>query len=302
MFRKISLITAVLVLFLTWGIAFAEPLRVVVLKSSDIAPYNEAVEGFKKSCGCVISEVLHTDSEEDAEIKGKVLERRTGLIFAVGGDALSHAMKFSSLPVVYSMVPNPGLPDISPGRVSGVSMHIPPEKYLSSMLDLFPSVRRIGVVYDQKNSGPFVKEAERFAKKRGVTLVMKQVTRPGDVLSAIDSLKQRVDLLWMLPDVTVVNSETFKYMLGFSFEHGLPLFTFARKYVEMGAAAGLNVSPYDMGSQAGEMAGGMTGYLDIPGPFRVDPKNVRLMVNDKIIRKLGSAVNEEVLRGAGHVR
>jgi putative ABC transport system substrate-binding protein len=301
MFRKYSLITAVLLFCLLRSIAFADAPRVVVLKSADIAPYNESVKGFKKTCKCSIEEISLADTETE-NLNQNILDKNPDLLLAVGVDALSHALSIKDIPVVYSMVPNLSLIDLSGRRLSGVSMYIPPEKYLNAIIELFPSAKRIGVVYDPKQSGKFIKDAEYHAKSRGLELVQRLANKPGEVFSLIDSLRNRIDLLLMLPDLTVVNSETFKYMLAFSFQNGLPVFTFANKYVEMGAAAGLNASPHDMGLQAGEIVKRILIDKNITAPIRVDPNKTGLIVNDRILKKLGTDINSEAVRRAGHVQ
>jgi len=301
MVRKISVITAVLLFCLVRSIACAEAPRVVVLKSADIVPYNEAVEGFKKICGCSMEEISLSDTEA-VHLRQKILDQNPELILTVGVDALSRAVGIKEIPVVYSMVPNPNPVDLSGRSMSGVSMYIPPERYINAIIELFPSAKRIGVVYDPKHLDPFIKEAVSLAKNRGLELVLRQVHKPGDVLSSIDSLRNMIDILLMLPDVTVVNSETFKYMLGFSFQNNLPLFTFTRKYVEMGAAAGLYALPHDMGAQAGEIVRRILIDKNMRAPLRVDAKKAGLFVNDRILKKLGTVINGEAVRRAGHVQ
>lgn len=301
MVRKISLITAILLFCLVHSIAYARPPRVVVLKSADIVPYNEAVEGFKKTCGCITEEISLSDTEAE-NLKQMILDQTPELILTVGVDALSQAVGINDIPIVYSMVPNPNPVDFSDRSISGVNMNIPPEKYINAIIELFPAAKRIGVVYDPKHLDLFIKEAGSHAKNRGLELVLRPVHRPADVLSSIDSLRNMIDIFLMLPDVTVVNSETFKYMLGFSFQNRLPLFTFTKKYVEMGAAAGLHVLPQSMGAQAGEIVRRILIDKNTRIPLRVDAKISGLVVNDTILKKLGAVVNDESVRRAAHVQ
>jgi len=300
MIGKQTVFAALVLCLLSGGIASAETLRVVALKSSDIPPYNEVVEGFKKTCGCTLAEITPEDHESDAALQGRVLASNPGLILTVGLDALSRALRIKEVPVVYSMVSNPVLPDKGGRSIAGVSMNIPPEKFLEAITGLFPSAKRIGVVYDPKNSDPFMHEAERQAKSRGVQLVMVQVHRPAEVPSAIDGLRGLIDLLWMVPDATAVNAEAFKHMLGFSFRTSIPVFAFAKKYVEMGAAAGLHAASYDIGRQAGESV--LRGLPGSGPSVRMAPRDAALVVNRKILDKLGTPVNDQVLKRAEHVR
>src|ERR1700690_2531636 len=101
MVRKISVITTFLLFCLVRSIACAEAPLVVVLKSADFVPYNEAVEGFKKTCGCSIEEISLLDSDA-GHLKQKILDQSPDLILTVGVDALSRAVGIKDIPVVYS--------------------------------------------------------------------------------------------------------------------------------------------------------------------------------------------------------
>ncbi len=290
---KFSAVITAVILALLCGAAHAEGPPVLVIKSADISPYDEAVEGFKKTCNCRVREVNLPDIDSGG-IREIVSENRPGLILAVGVDALSLAVAVKGTPIVYSMVPTALLPEISGRNLSGVSMYITPEKYINAISELFPLLRRVGVVFDPAWSGPFIRDAERAAHKKGIELVLKQVGRPSEVISALHGLKNSVNLLWMIPDPTVVNPETFKYMLDISYQRHIPVFTFARKYVEIGAAAGLNSVPYDSGMEAGEIAAQLLTKGLPETPIRVGAKNVSLLVNRRILKKIGIAIPAEV--------
>ncbi len=294
----IFLLCAVLVL---GAVPSAAAAHVAVIKSAAIGPYNETVEGFRKACNCSITELSVTEFTGSTLLR-KIHEYHTELILAVGADALTEARQIADLPIVYAMVPLSQVPGMNVRNISGVSLHIPPESFLSAMLDLFPDAKRIGIIYDPKNLDAFVKEAEQAALGRGVSLVQRKVTRASDVPEAIDLISGRVDVFWMLPDVTVVNPESVKYLLGASYRHNVPVFSFTKKYVEIGAAAGLHVSPAEIGAQAADIGKRILSDRNVKSPLRVDARKASLIVNDRIIRKLGTVVNQDVLRRAAHVQ
>ncbi|MGC2063349.1 MAG: ABC transporter substrate binding protein [Thermodesulfovibrionales bacterium] len=299
--KHVSLILIICTMLILGVSASSAAHQVAVVKSADIGPYNEAVEGFKKNCSCSIRELSLSESG-DVPLRQQIREQQPELIMTIGVDALTEVSRITDLPVVYAMVPNSQLPGMKARNVSGVNLYVAPEKYLNAILDLFPKTKRIGIVFDPKNLDAFVKEAEQVAQKKGVELVLRKVTRANDVPAAIDMIHNRVDVFWMLPDVTVVNSESFKYLLGVSYQHNVPVFTFTKKYVEMGAAAGLYVVPADIGAQAAEIAKRILTDNTLKSPLRVDARGAALIVNDRIIRKLGAAGNEDAVRRAGHVQ
>lgn len=278
---------------------FSEVREVVVVKSAEIEPYNEALDGFRSSFACDVTEMIMNEASS-SDILKKIHGPDTAAVFAIGLDALNLVKTVRDVPVIYAMVPHsPALgPELK--GLSGVSMYIPPDRYIGSMLDVFQGAKRIGVIYDPRNSEAFIKEALQAAQARGVELLLRKAWRPADIPFLIDSMKGRIDVFWMLPDATVVNPETVKYLLLFSFLNKVPVFTFSKKYVEIGSAAGLCTLPFEIGMQAGEIARKVVAEK-IPKTYKADARKTVVMINRKITRKLGIKIRDDVLSRAEYV-
>ncbi len=292
--KKRDPISTVLIFLLILGLpVFAGAGEIVALKSADIRPYGEAVSGFMKSCRCKVSEIVLNETD-GRDVLERIRAAGPDAVFAVGMDALNFSKAIKGVPVVYSMVPHSQLLAAAQQTTSGVSMYISPDRFIAAILDLFPNARKIGVIFDVRYSGAFVDEADAACRARGVELVAQKTSRPGDIPSLIDRMRGRVDVFLMVPDVTVINPESIKYLLLFSFANKVPVFTFSRKYVEMGAAAGLYAEPYDMGVQAGEIAQRIVAEKN-GRVIRADARKTVLVVNKKIIDKLGIRIRGEAL-------
>ena len=273
--------------------------EIVAIKSAEIKPYNDALEGFKTSCDHDVTEIVMSEAEP-ADILGKAQSSGTVAVLAIGMDALNLARSVRDIPVIYAMIPHSQALSSGQKPLSGVSMYIPPDRYIGSMLDVFQGAKRIGVIYDPKNSEAYMKEALQSAQGRGVELVLRKASRPADIPALVDSMKDKIDVFWMLPDTTVINPESVKYLLLFSFQNKVPIFTFSKKYVEMGSTAGLYTAPFDIGVQAGEIARKLVSEKN-PKTIRTDARRTVLAVNRKIIKKLGIKVRDDVLNRAEHV-
>lgn len=294
MTKKLSLLLILaLTLFLS-GRSWAY--EAAVLMSSDIKPYNDAREGFRSSCDCSVK-TLVVNGMDKSTIPDEIHRLRPDVVLAIGMDALAHVKTIRDLPVVYVMVPGPLSHGPEESNISGVSMNISPSNYLDAMTRLFPMARRIGLVYDPENSGAYVKEAEKAAAARGIELIAKKAGTSGAVPSLIDSLKNKIDLFWMLPETDLLNSATVDYMLLFSFQNKVPIFTFSEKYVNMGAVAALTVDPFHMGGQAGAIAKRLLGANAVR-QVRVDANVARMIVNRKVLEKLGIRLNKKKKRWA----
>ena len=290
--RIVAIIIALAVLpaFSALCPAQAEARGVIVVKSVDLKPYQEVLRGFKDTCGCPVGEMQIRDRED----REKILLRSPDAIVAIGTSVFKQVRDIKDIPVIYTMaMPSETSPSRQP-NISGVSMDISPVAYLDAMRELFSRVKRIGILYDPQNTGAYVEDAAQAAKAAGIELVTKQVHDASKIPAALDELQGKIDVLWMLPDPAVATDETVELLLRFSFQHAVPVFSFAKKYVEMGAVASLDVDPYDMGVQAAEILSKVSaGHA---GAIRVYARKSHLSINRNVAAKMGLKIKEEALK------
>ena len=149
------------------------------------------------------------------------------------------------------------------------------------------------MIYDPRNTGAFVEDAVKAARAAGLELISQQIHDPSKLSAALSALENRIDLFWMLPDPSVVTTENVDLLLRFSFQQAVPIFTFSRKYVEMGAVASMDVDPYDIGVQVGEMANRVkAGSVSL----REYARTPHITVNKNIAGKMGFTITEEIMK------
>jgi putative ABC transport system substrate-binding protein len=297
-FKKAVVLQILLLLFLSAVSARAND--VVVLQSADINPYDDVLDGFRSSCGCNVLDV-ELGQAGAADISNKLSRFDPDMVFVIGLDALSRAQSVTDLPVIYSMVLPAQFPGLVGNNMSGVSMRIPADKYFAAIEEVFPGARRVGIIYDPRHTDAFIREALDAAQRRGMTLVLKKADMASEVPSLIDAMRGKIDVFLMVPDVTVISPETVKYLLFFSFRNNVPVFSFSNKYVEMGAVAALNVVPFDIGLQAGEMAKRLSNENRGGAPIRLDARKTVLSINRTVAGKLGIRISDAVLKRAKDV-
>jgi putative ABC transport system substrate-binding protein len=294
-------LTALAVAFLFCSAARLSAAELVVVKSSMIKPYNDALEGFKSTCMCSVTELNLPETGEE-NILERINRTKPDGVLAIGIDALKIVAKTNNLPIFYTMVTEYGS-EVSTNfkRFSGVSMDILPEVYLRHMKDLFPAANRIGIIYSKQNTGKLVKAAAAVSRSFGLEIVAREVSGPGEVPAVIESFKGRIDMFWMVPDTMVVTPQTIDAMLLFSFQHMVPVFSFSGKYVKMGALASLNADPFSLGARTGELAEKKLNDGSYENPEHVHPAKVILTINKKVAEKFGLPRNSGIFRKADEV-
>jgi len=254
---------------------------ILVLQSLRERGYDEAVKGLKHECSASMRTVVLSDYVE-ADITRIMREEHPRLVIAVGDRALEIANRLRNATVLYMMAlhakPRPR------GSMTGVGMRFDPARYLA----VFESIgsKRVGVIGDPSKSGAYLKRAQAVARRSGIDLVVREVHSPKETPAMLDSLRGRVDALWMLPDVTAVSPATTEAYFLFSQGEMVPLVAFAEVYLSMGGAVTLGIDRFDMGKQVGEMARSVLNGTPVDDISTQPPRRVLMKTNDGVLRRL----------------
>ena len=284
MIGKPYIITVSLLLLLLSGVAEAH--HILVVESSRVKPYEEAFRGFSRACHHEAIRFVVSEGKPN-EIIDFIQEEQPRLIVAIGADALEQLRQVKTIPIIYLMILNPSKIVTEAKNITGVQMTPSPAQQIDLIRKALPNVSKIGVLYDPNNLTKFVRQAADAARPLGLELVTREVRAPREVPGALLRLRGEIDAFWMLPDPSVVSPETMEFFVLFSGENRIPLVTFSRKYVDMGALLALEVDPFDMGMQAGEMANRLLQGTDIRVIPRVDARKIVQWVNPSVARRLG---------------
>src|SRR5262249_27325652 len=143
------------------------------------------------------------DFAKGDQMLGEIRTRvKPDIILAVGIWALQVANRQKlDIPVVFAMVLNPdSVIGTSANQITGASMNVPVGQQIQLLQQLDPKIRRIGVVFNPKETGYLVDIAKRDAMEKGIQLVSREVVSPKDAPQAINSLGDGIDAFWVLPD------------------------------------------------------------------------------------------------------
>lgn len=288
---RMHIVAASLIAFAALFPGSANSFEVTVVKNADLKPYDDVLRGVKDACGCRVSEVRLSDEEGSQKI---LQSGSPDALVVIGTTVFKKTRTIRHLPLIYTMVmPSEAMHAEQP-NISGVNMDISPASHLDTIQQVFPGVKRIGLLYDPRQTGAFVEEAARHADASGIVLVARVVNDTARIPVFLEEMRHKIDVFWMIPDITVVTAESVKYLLNFSFRHSLPVFSFSKKYVEMGAIASLDIDPYDMGVQAGEIVKKISeGRTE---SVRVYARSPHLTINKKVAEKMGVSIRDHAAR------
>ncbi|MGA1865145.1 MAG: ABC transporter substrate-binding protein [bacterium] len=284
------------VLILLFFSAFSEASYDVLAVQSfdDIEPYEDALKGFKKACNCNVRKIVVSDLNESSILR-KINKSKPDALLAIGMDALSKIKKNKNMPIIYLMIVNPKSILSEEENITGINMNIPPGKQLAIFKEALPDIKKIGVLFDPNKLGFFVKKAQNEAKKMDFELIVREIDSSKKAPSALISMKEEIDAIWMLPDTTVYSPETVEFLFIFAFDNKIPVFTFSKRFLEMGALISLSTDPFDLGKQGGELANELVPLKKIRNLSAVEARKIIISINPKTAKKLGITISDEIL-------
>jgi len=295
--KRFFIIVSLLIPFIPCHALSEARQEIVAVQGMRVAPYEEAIKGFKSLCDATITRLVISELK-GADVVEKIHEIRPDLVLAIGMGALSRVKAIHDIPVVYLMILDPRS-ILSGGRnITGVSMNIPQERQLRTLSKALPDIKTIGLLYDPERTGYLAKGARNAAREIGLKLVANEVHRSREVPPLIEDMRGKIDVFWMLPDLTVITPETVEFLLLFSLENKIPILSFSEKYVELGALMSIGIDTFDMGCQAGDMAKAILSGRDVTNVQQVDARKAVMWINLKVARKLGITIDEKIIRKA----
>lgn len=284
-----------------WTLPLTTPVMaadIIILKSSDIAAYNQAINGFKAAIptGINLSEYdLQGDLEKGRKLARKIRASDPALVFAVGLKAAKAAqLEIVDIPVVYAMVLDPAKYGLNTQNMTGVLLEVPVERQLAMIRNLLPQLKHIGTLYDPAKTSALIDEARRLLKQSGTELVPMQITSEREVPGNLRALLPSIDALWLVPDSTVLTDESLRFILNSALEGRVPVIGFSREFARSGALLCLSVNYADIGRQAGHLTRKLLdGQLSLPmKPWH--PERIETSVNLKTAKFLGIDIPREL--------
>ncbi len=268
--------------------------QIAAVYSLNVPPYETAVQGAQSLFRQSFTHIALADLP-NPDIQEELRFANADLILAIGTNALTAVKNIRNIPVVYVMALHPENIVNGATNITGVDMVIPPEKQMTALLKIIPSVQSVGLLYDPSQTGMLRQKAESAAVVLNLQLRSAPAYSSNQVPDLLKNFKNQVDVFWMIPDLTVVTPKTVEFLILFSIENKIPILTFSDKYLKLGALISISADPYDMGLQAGEMAQRILNGTPVQSIPRAEARNPLISVNPKVAAKLGIQLEGKIL-------
>ncbi|SRR6056297_2199719 len=189
------------------------------------------------------------------------------------------------------------------GNITGISDQVPVRAQFELIKDLVPDLKAVGNIFNsgEANSVFLTKLAREVAKDMNIKLVEATASSSADVSPAAQSLKGRVDAVWVSTDNTVVSALPIVSQV--TKEEKIPLVVADPTSVGEGSLAGYGFDYYSHGLKAGDiLLEVMAGKAPNEIPIQImQPEDLTLTLNLDYARSIGFTPPESVLEKASEL-
>jgi len=203
------------------------------------------------------------DNAVAQSIAKKFVSDGVDMIFAITtptAQVCANEIKGTNIPLVFGAVTDPvsaGLVNSLEkpgGNITGTSDRWPTAAQFDLLLQLVPSVKRIGVVYNpgETNSETNMKEVEKVCKDKNLKLITVSVSNTSEVYAAAQSLVNKIDAFYVSADNTVITA--MDAVIKVSEKNKIPLLPGVSSNVEQGGFGTLGPDYFDVGVQSAKLA------------------------------------------------
>lgn len=268
---------------------------VIIIRSQQIAAYNEAVTGFEEGCkGKNISiEAIYDirgDTEEGKRIIQSIKDRvpQPRLILAIGVLAATLTKdQFPDIPMIFCMVINHDRFNLQGANITGISSEASLEDQFTILKEVLGEGKNIGVLYDPPKTGKIISEATGVSEVFGFNLMKAEVFSEKEVALALKNLMKKIDALWLIPDSTVITKNTISMISKTTLQRHVPIFCTSDALVKGGALLSVSPNYTYTGFQAAQLAQTLLNNPTTTSLGIKQPNKLKLTINTQTAKLIG---------------
>ena len=282
---------------LRWGIVPALVLAgsamadVVIVKSSDADPYNQAGAALQQQLAAPGAKITVVLVKQLAESGIGSTISTTDTVVAIGTPAASwlHSQLPEGVRLVYCMVTNAQDAGLLKGSECwGVTTDVAMSDQIKLIAEVLPHATTVGILYrsDVPAGVDAVKELTK-AVPTGWKIETVAANEHKSTAEAIDTLTlKKVDVIWTAADLKVYDAATVQALLLSALRNKTPVWGFSPAFVRAGALLGVGVDPRTQADQAAalikQLTDGRQSVKDRVQSAREYQIAVNLIVADQI--------------------
>ncbi len=270
---------------------------IVVIKSLDIVPYEQAFKSFQKELKlqeinpAYFEYILSDDSQaQDKKVLVESIKsKKSDIILTLGTAATEFAKEnMQDTPTVFSMVLNPMASnlindlDAPGGNITGVAMDIKKQEQFGILKEMLGSdFKRAVIFYNPSETQVVIDDAINAARELNINLESIPIKEEKEIFNSLKKLSSQNDVLIAIADSYVYSPQTIQYIILNTLRSGVPFVGVSPSFVKAGALLALSCDYDDMGQQAALivlkiLSGQKPGIIPISFPTKT---NIAVNIN-----------------------
>ena len=238
-------------------------------------------------------------------ISSSFISNSKDLIFAIGTPAAQSAFNSTQdIPIITTAVTDAveaGLvksKEKSGTNVAGTSDAVPIDKQLKLIQEIVKDVKIIGVLYNtsEVNSEIQINNLKELAEASQIEVIAKGVTSVNDISQALDSILDKIDVLYTPADNMVASSMAI--IASKALEKNIPVVGAEEAHVKGGALITEGINYKKLGFEAGLMAVEVLEGKDIRELSIKTLEETELVINEDTHQKLSINIDADIMERA----
>lgn len=167
---------------------------------------------------------------------------------------------------------------------SAIVLDQPVQRQLRLVKGIFGKKARTGLLVGP-SAVKLADDYQKAANREKLDIYIDKVDREADIVSELERLLKRVNVILAAPDPVIFNPNTVKHVLLTTYHYKRPLVAFSPGYVKAGALAAIYSSPEDVANDLGiwvNASWSVTGNLPAP----LQPESYSIELNEWVARSL----------------
>lgn len=287
---------------------YADEPRVIVtaILSRDAAPYRDVLQGVRQVLVSSNSDIelevhIMNNRSDNAAIKAEVSSNPPRAILSLGSQATEFAVsELGHLALCAGLIVDESMLGDADNATAFV-LRFPLEIEIQWLKKFIGSDKTIALLYDEEKSGKELIKAQQLARQEGLKLHAQAVKSHEDLPEVLRRLPQEIGALWSFADSGILNAQTAKHVLLYSFRNRVPLVGLSSQWTKAGALYSLDRDYLDIGIQGGEKLVRIINGT-APGQIPVEsPRKVLYSINLKTLRHMKLELPESLIQDAHEV-
>lgn len=269
----------------------AEETAVAVVVSQKIRPYVQVTDGILDQVpqnikGPDVFFLFPGDESVTVQVFDRLVNGSYDLVAAVGPEAAALVWK-TGIPgkKMYVALLDPDTVSHLPDDACGISLRIPVPVQVETITTVFPSLRKIGLLFDPNHNQRFFDAATAAAINRPVApaIIAMPVTERNQISPVLKDHLGDVDAVWMIPDPTVISEKLIQYVVKQALYADTGVIGYNAYFTRVGAFFSFEFDYQKLGRQAGDV---IIDSLAGKNCLHLDPV-FDTRINNKIVDRLG---------------